>query len=496
MRLLVGLLLAFALVGCGGGPDKEILRRDVEAQLSAALPPGTLEIADLARRGTQRDARAPLGADRRVVYFDLELRLLQDYHFGAWDAQGVAGLVSALGIGPKGVRGVLTGGNRAGDIIRAHGSLIYSREDGDWVLVTPKGVDSGAEAIVGAARLDRELREQLDSLEDAVRAAPPDVHAAVIRELESTGAAVGALAARARHGYAVAAGPEGGQYHRFARALVESEDIPIVALETRGGEENLRLLRSGRVDLALSQADAAIAAYRGQGPFAAEGPNPSLRVIGALYPEPVHVLVPRSSPVAAFAELRGRRIAVGRPGAAARTTALAVLEAHGIGARNAELHELPLARALRELRAGSVDAVITVIGVPADAVRDAMAVAPLRLLSLDADAVAALAAGNEALLPFSLPAGTYAMQRRPTRTLAIPALLLVRADMSDIEVEALTRAVFTRGADLAARGSSQGAQVSAARALVDLPIPRHEAAEKLLRELSADAVAEAREQHR
>ena len=482
LATLISLLL---LAGCGGGPDDQRLRRDVEAQLDAALPADTLAVVEVARRGSQRDAGAPLGSERRVVYFDLELRLLRDYHFGAWDSPGVAGLVSALGVGPKGVRGVLTGGNRAGDRIRVHGSLIYAKEDRDWVLVTPKGVDAGADAIVRTAQLDRELQARMEALGEAVRSAPPDVRAAVIRELESTGAAVGALAARARHGFAIAAGPAGGQYYRFAQALVEAKDIPFVALETQGGEENLRLLRSRRVDIALSQADAAIAAYRGQGSFAAEGPNPSLRAIGALYPEPVHVLVPRSSPVGTVAELRGRRVAVGRPGAAARTTALAVLEAHGVGLPDAEVHELPLARALREMHAGSLDAVITVIGVPADAVRDAAAVAPLKLLPLDAQAAAALAAGNEAFFAFSLPAGTYASELRPTPTLAIPALLLVRADMSDLEVEALTRAVFTRGADLVARGSSQGAQLSAARALIDLPVPRHDAATRILGSIAA-----------
>ena len=62
-------------------------------------------------------------------------------------------------------------------------------------------------------------------------------------------------------------------------------------LVTRGGEENLRLLRDGKVSLALAQGDAALEAYEGKGSFAGDGPHPALRAVGSLYPEPVHVLV-------------------------------------------------------------------------------------------------------------------------------------------------------------------------------------------------------------
>ena len=132
MRPIVAclLVLCLSLPGCGGGPDTDALAKDVEDRIAQALPAGTVVLTSLERRGSQSDTKAPAGETRRIVYFDAELKLVRDFNFGAWDAPGVAGLVSALGAGPKGITGITSGGNNAGNIMRAHGTALYKR-DGD-----------------------------------------------------------------------------------------------------------------------------------------------------------------------------------------------------------------------------------------------------------------------------------------------------------------------------------------------------------------------------
>ena len=194
--------------------------------------------------------------------------------------------------------------------------------------------------------------------------------------------------ARSAQGYAIAAGPENGQYLRFAQALSAGRMPRIVPLVTAGGEENLELLRAGKVSLALAQGDAALAAYGGTGVFAARGPTPSLRAIGSLYPEPVHVLVRAGDRLAGVAQLKGKRIAIGPAGAASRTTALRVLQAHGLATTDYEARDLALADALPALQRNEIDALVQVIGVPADSIRDAFNAVPLRLLPLSDAAIA------------------------------------------------------------------------------------------------------------
>jgi TRAP-type uncharacterized transport system substrate-binding protein len=73
------------------------------------------------------------------------------------------------------------------------------------------------------------------------------------------------------------------------------------------------------------------------------------------------------------------------------------------------------------------------------------------------------------------------------RTVATVAVLLAGAPPSDSEVASLTRLVFDTKRELAALGSTQGAQVSAATALRGLAIPLHTGALKALEHIRAGA---------
>jgi TRAP transporter TAXI family solute receptor len=492
VRRLAAIVLVLAAAGCGGGPDAEALKKDLGERLAQALPAGTVSLAAFERRGSQSDTKAPAGETRRIVYFDTDLKLERDFDFGAWDAPGVAGLVSAVGAGPRGLTGINAGGNKAGDVVRAHGTAVYKREGDRWVAVASGGYrpaaapDYATNAPQGAAAILDAMRKVIDSVP---KDAAPAQRQVIEEELTAAHAAIRARLARAADGYAIAAGPEHGQYLRFAQALASGEGARTVPLITLGGEENLRLLRDGKVSLALAQGDAALQAYEGRGSFAAEGRHGALRAIGSLYPEPVHVLVRAESPVASLANLKGLRVAIGQQGSASRTTALRVLDAQGLGIRDIAPLEIGLGDALVALRERKADAVIQVIGVPADSIRDALAEIPLRLVPLSERAVATLVAAQAGFFAYTIPQGAYANQKQAVRTVATAALLVAGADLSESEVAALTRLVFASGRDFVARGSAQGTQVSAASARQGLSIPLHTAAGKTLDAIAAGAVA-------
>ena len=494
MRLLLLILLA-ALGGCGTGPQTDALRKDVEARLAQALPSGTVTMVEFERRGSQADSKAPSGETRRIIYFDAALKLDRDFDFGAWDSPGVAGMVSAFGSGPKGITGLTSGGNKAGDLIRAHGAALYKRDGSGWTAVAPEGYAPAAiPTLASAASTDgipgflESMRKVLETIPENI---PPMSKAMIEQELTAARAAIKAAVARASEGYALAAGPEHGQYYRLALALSNPKGTQIVALVTRGGDENLRLLRDGKVALALSQGDAALAAYEGKGAFAADGPHTTLRAIGSLYPEPVHVIVRGDSPIKTATELAGRTVAVGPEGSASRTGALRVLEAHGLARKSLRLLDLPLNEALVGLRQKQVDAVIQIIGAPADSVRDALTGVPLRLVPLSERAVASLVAANLGYFAYTIPRGAYAVQTTDVPTVATAALLLVGSGLTETEIGAITRYVYGKGQDFAGRGSAQGTQVSAANARIGLSIPLHIAAAKVLEAAPSKPAAEA-----
>lgn len=85
----------------------------------------------------------------------------------------------------------------------------------------------------------------------------------------------------------IATAQEGGLYHEFGEALEKSLEErtgrEVVLVVTEGSLENARLLREGKVDLALVQGGA--------------GSLEGLAVIAPLYPEVVHVVTRSGSPL-------------------------------------------------------------------------------------------------------------------------------------------------------------------------------------------------------
>jgi TRAP transporter TAXI family solute receptor len=400
----------------------------------------------------------------------------------------VAGLVTALGTGPKGLVGIASGGNKAGDAIRAHGTAIYKRDGGRWAIVAAEGFQPAA-ATAFDTRTQRPVVEQLmQSIAKVFESSPPDLKPLALEvtqaELSQAQNAIRGRLARIGGGYAVAAGPENGQYMRWAQAVAAGARVRVVALVTAGGEENLALLRGGKVSLAMAQGDVALMAFEGKGPFASAGADLALRAVGSLYPETVHVVTQADSPIRSMADLRGRSASIGATGSASRITALAVLAAHGLKAADLALAaELDLNGALQALRDRRIDALIQVIGSPADSIRSAASVLPLRFVPLEASAVQTLAAGSPVYYPHILARGTYEGQQEDVPSLAVSAVLFVGSDLTEPEVADISYAIYSSGQDLVARGSVQGAQISAKRAMLGLAVPQHIGAGRAIEKL-------------
>src|SRR5690606_17956735 len=128
--------------------------------------------------------------------------------------------------------------------------------------------------------------------------------------------------------------------------------------------------------------------------------------------------------------------ALGPERSAVRGTLTSVLAAHGLEAgRDYQVVSTRFGEALPALRRGEVDAVAHVIGLPATPLRDALGggAGALELLPLAQEAVDALAAEGQGLLPATIAAGVYPEQKQRVPTVAVPALLLSTEALSPDE---------------------------------------------------------------
>src|SRR6266850_329185 len=124
----------------------------------------------------------------------------------------------------------------------------------------------------------------------------------------------------------IATGPSDGSYFQIAQDIknVAGKDgIDLQVMATKGSLENLELLGSGKVDLAIVQLDAlrfisdVIKQDLGLDLF------DKIKVVLNLYPEEIHILTNKKD-IQTFYNLEGKRVSVGPPGGGADTETYAV----------------------------------------------------------------------------------------------------------------------------------------------------------------------------
>lgn len=149
--------------------------------------------------------------------------------------------------------------------------------------------------------------------------------------------------------FKLAAGAKTGAYYAYAERYRETllpEGYEIEIVETAGSAENLELLTSGAVPLALVQGGAAAAA----------GESGEVGSLASLFYEPLWVFQRRDRAVEHLHDFAGLRLAVGEEGSGTRALVLPLLAANGVDGSTAELVELAAGAAAGELEAGTVDA--------------------------------------------------------------------------------------------------------------------------------------------
>jgi TRAP transporter TAXI family solute receptor len=475
------LLTCLAAAGCTRGPDAAGLERDVQTRLDTLFGGPLLQVETLRRQGSSPLPAAPDGTAQLVVYFNARLAFTGAYDPSDWQGLSPELIATALGATSEGVIGLGTGPVAAGSRLRAYGSLVYQRRDGDWV---PTALPRTAVGPVRAGAIDAtepvELIERLARIVNTT----PGLHGAdervVAEELDRALQNITLRLDRGQQGLVVATGPAGGEYARFVESLrPRAADWAVRAVNTDGSVANAVLIDSGEARFGIVQSDVAAAAVTGTGSFEGSGPLGRLRAVAALFPEPLHVVVRADDASASVADLAGRRIALGQRESGTRPLAQELLRAYGVAAGGyVPVDAASPGEALRMLADGRVDAVIEVVSAPWQQLAQAAAATPLRLLPLSPGAIDTLDGTLPGLLALAIPARTYPGQDAPVPTVGATALLVAGSDVPEASVAKVLEFLFE--SEVAADRGVVAARLSRERARLGVTLPLHEGAASFL----------------
>lgn len=304
--------------------------------------------------------------------------------------------------------------------------------------------------------------------------------------------------------FKIASGSRGGTYFPVASLLAKVISNPpgsrscqaggncgvpgliATAQSTAGSVDNVDLLLAKKYPAAIAQADVAYWSFSGTGPFRTRKPNKLLCVITSLYPEDVHLVAGKDAGINEIMDIAGKRVAIGKRNSGALLGAQLLVRAYGLEeGKHFTPSFLNFLGAQDALKAGQIDAFITVAGHPSSAIAE-------MIKSHGAQLVPIVGKGRDVLTeksPFytesAIPTGVYPEQASAVDTVAVPALWLSRTDLDQDLIYEVTKAFWENSLarPILDGGHPKGKSITLASSFDGVPIPLCVGAQKYYKDI-------------
>jgi uncharacterized protein len=208
----------------------------------------------------------------------------------------------------------------------------------------------------------------------------------------------------------IGGGPSFGFYFAAAGSICRVAQGPNLRcnVETNANSiENLKALRSGKLDLAIVQSDWLVHAVKGSGVFKEAGPDVDLRTILSLHGEALTLLV-RNDTIKTLADLEGKRINLGPPSTYHRMYLGMLLRGLNLKRRDfSAVVEVDAEAQEKAFCAGELDVAAMVTAHPSPAVAGLIQRCGATLLPVTGAAMKKIVGSRPALTRITIPGDVY-----------------------------------------------------------------------------------------
>ncbi|MFZ5650879.1 MAG: TAXI family TRAP transporter solute-binding subunit [Bacillota bacterium] len=296
-------------------------------------------------------------------------------------------------------------------------------------------------------------------------------------------------APKAKNKYSFATAGTGGTYYPMgggvASVVKEATGIEI-AVETSGGSaENLRLIQSGETDMAWANASEIYWAWNGQEFFKGQNVK-DFRVVAFSWNAIYHWAVHKDSGIKSFADLKGKKVAIGPQGSGAAVFAETYLKSVGMWDKVQPMYLPP-----DDSATSFKDKKVALFGyfsrVPMSALMDITATADITLLD---PTVEGEKAGFSQKYPFYtktvIPKGAYKGQDKDVAKYGNPVYLVVHKKVPDQVVYDMLKAIYSESGQKRLLQTNKAAEdmtiKNSMSGLAELGVPLHPGAVKFFKE--------------
>ena len=216
--------------------------------------------------------------------------------------------------------------------------------------------------------------------------------------------------------------------------------IPVYTKTTQGSVDNLLLLKDKKADLALVMSDTFYDALQGNAEF--KHPIHNVLQIAALYPSYIQIITPSQSSIQTLSDLKNKRIAVSAQSSRTETNAKRILASVGLKRNDYKMWYFGHAEAIDAFKNGRIDAAIFSGHIPNQALKQLMHDGfSYKFIGVQDQQVKALQQQHPYFVATHIAANSYG-QHTAVPTVAVMHALVVRQDLSQQDVYALTKSFF------------------------------------------------------
>lgn len=259
-----------------------------------------------------------------------------------------------------------------------------------------------------------------------------------------------------------------------------------MAQSTNASAHNVNAIQAGQMEAGLSGAATLHFAYKGIGKFEGNA-KPDLRIIANLYPEDLHLVLPKGAKLKSLADLKGKRVGIAQAGSGTQIAVELILAGNGITRDNIDEAELNNSQSAERLADGQLDAYFYAAGTPVAAMIQLDNTKGMELYSFTEEE---LVQGNKSVpyyIKSLIPAGTYPGVTYDVKTLAVSGIFVTNANQDEDLIYEVTKAMWSKTArKLLDNGHAKGKVITVETALTGvagIEVPLHPGAERFYKEM-------------
>ena len=254
-----------------------------------------------------------------------------------------------------------------------------------------------------------------------------------------------------------------------------------IAQTTNASVANVTGVQGGQMESGLAAADIVYQAFNGQGRF--ERKFDKLRVIANLFPEHMHLVLPKGGKLGSIKDLRGKRVSIFQAGSGTQVVVLELLKLYGISKSDIQASELNPQQSADRMADGQLDAFFIVGGTPLAAISQLAATKGMELYDFSDEERAAFLKAVPYYYEDTIKVGTYEGQSKEIKTVAVGAQWVVGAGVADNLVYDVTKALWNDNSRrLFDAGHAKARDIQLASALKAVNTPLHPGAERFYKE--------------